>query len=328
MGKETAGFTAIITQDEFTRLGCNRIAGLLGLPQKEVIPNEVIQFSTVVYALQIGMVPLISPAIFRRVTDKYAGNSDDNRLNEERCQAILQAADLIRGGLPGFTSYGISFPSYKQELEKQKETWGEAESYKSLLIGASTKDTTDEYTAGVRSIFPKAQTYIIDVEGRETTKAQGFLFGSGLSIPFSDNSFSSIHTNCLLPKLKGKNIGNKTKLEQLFAEMYRVLSDQGQLIMFEDGMPDAYGDGYSFQKAIEQIEGLLKQQGFKKFALQTAEIFSSRQDMLRYFRSNHNEEINSVCGPTDSFLITATKQSPFDYTKKKSDKKAVEPILL
>ncbi len=293
--------------DPMVDKGLERISELLNKPKTEISPEKVISIKRDRMDLVRDNAPDIEPYTKERLMKAFGQIKVDNgRKWKEIIQSFIQSADLIDGGKPEGNSYGIFLPSYKAALEKQKENWGKKKDYKSLLIGSLTKETAIEYKATVSSIFPQAQTYFMDLEGEETRKTPDFILANGLSIPFRDNVFSSIHTNYLFHMLEGDNKPNDLrKIKRLLKESWRVLSVGGQLMMCEGNL----GSIFFKNKSIEsEIKKTIQQQGFSDISINQAVQFTSRRDMVNYLDPENILPINKIPTPQGVFMVTATKK--------------------
>jgi len=307
MTERLNGFVSVRTPKQYADLGCTRIAHILRKPLAVVDPNEVLDLAHAQIALKKGDLPEIGIHELRRLNEKYRPpNGVDKRTAEEISQIFFQASELIDGRSATSNSYGLYAPSYENALLSQKESWDESQEYRSLLVGALTSETAMEYTATVKNIFPQAKTHIIDIEGRETISAPGFIFGSGMELPFPNASFGSIHTNYLLNMIEGGDETDIQKIEQLLQESSRVLTKKGMLIMCEGKLNAVLKSNFAIGKKWE-LAHLLKRYGFEQISIKKGLKFENRQAMMGHFHSSHGEDNRNVVADKKTFYITAVK---------------------
>ena len=294
----------MVTPDaELTKIGCRRINPFTKLPLKEIIPSEVSRI------FKPANNTTVSETYYKKMLlmNKYNLIPDgmSNREIHETGAIIHQTAELIDPNIESLMSYGLFMPSYQEELKLQKKNYSSPQ-YRSLLIGALTPNTAIEYTATIKSVFPEAQTNIIDLETVKKNDKPGFIFADGLNMPFVTDTFSSIHTNYLLYMLEGKNINPIRNIKNLFTESFRILNNEGKLIMCEGNLSNIFGvDKHS---AIQEIKQLLADSGFSDVKIKPAIKFENRREMTKYFRSTNGlKEIKTE--KTDVSMIIATKQN-------------------
>ncbi|HOY14301.1 MAG TPA: hypothetical protein PLY70_14230, partial [Saprospiraceae bacterium] len=293
------------TPQQIVDMGIKRIAQMLGKPVSEIDQQEVIYLNSALKTTEgykIG-----------HLWEKYRGiGTDADGLGRESLQIFHQSAELIEGGIPYSNSYGLYASSYESVLREQRNTW-ESLDYRSLLIGAMTMDTALEYTASVRSVFPKAKTNIIDLEGGEIKNAPGFIFADGLYLPFSSDSLSSIQTNYLFHALKSDNKGNSC-LERIISESWRCLSDKGVLILCEGNFDRIAGcENISADMAINKICRVIKKQGFSDIKIRRPSKFLNRREIIRHYRSSGGANEEKTSPSQGAVFITATKKLNIIY---------------
>lgn len=202
-------------------------------------------------------------------------------------------------------SYGMYYPSYIMELYRIRNSQGYNPNHRSLLLGAYTADTAIEYTATVRSVYPNAQTHILDLEAAETEDKPGLLLANATKIPFAEGSFSSIHTNYLLHQLVGVN-DPRTGISDLFKESRRTLQIGGSLIMCEGRLADRLGVSEPEQVA-HMFRNIARSAGFSSTRIEPAYAFVSRQDMASHYRSSEGLSTMNTINRKGTYLIVATK---------------------
>lgn len=294
------GFIMITLDSELINIGCRQIKPYTKLPLKDIIPSEVPRvFEPINNNINEAYKEML---LLKKYNFTHDGMSE--REKSETGTTIHQAAEIIDPNIEPSMSYGLFVPSYQEELNLQKNKYGSPR-YHSLLIGALTANTAIEYTATVKSVFPEAQTRIIDLETVKKNDKPGFIFADGLNTPFVKNTFSSIHTNYLFHMLEGENTESIKNIKRLFIESFRILNNEGKLIMCEGNLSHILG--VDDNSAIQKIKQLLADSGFSDIEIKPAIKFKDRREMTKYFRSTDGlKEI--ITEKSDASMIIATKQ--------------------
>lgn len=215
-----------------------------------------------------------------------------------------------------FLSYGIFAPAYIEELFLYKKENEKNEEHKSLLIGALTIDTVQEYLGIVKSVFSNPKSLSIDVDGNYlVNEAQDFQIMNGLQTSFKDNTFDTIHTNFLLHQLCDKNgkdsdesgVDMYTKFKDLSTEAYRILKSKGKIIMVEGNLNKAFktdNDFFIRNKIISFFRGV----GFENIKIKPTKTFSNAKDLFSFTRSSSGnyEMINDEKNKVSKSVITIT----------------------
>lgn len=241
---------------------------------------------------------------------KYIKNQSDKITIESMKQSYAQLFDRYLNNGYDRISYGVFIPSYVRELQTFKNN-NPSNNHHSLLIGAFTVDTVQEYQAAVQSVFPDAKSEVIDLNTRHLIDSGMINVQTmdGLNTSFASNSFDTIHTNFLLYKLKEgqyNDVWKKKSIERLFTETYRLLKPSGKIILVEGNLTEVYDLRRPFDQDLVSI---LARVGFKDIKTGLAEIFSEPRGLDRFMRSS-NGNLGSTRedhNPNKTFLITAKK---------------------
>lgn len=272
--------------------GIQALSQLCNLPVSKIDKYEVAHL----YALESSDMPypirmlianetgllgkyILPPTKFLDIFTNDATHEEALRLFQERRARFHHYAESILHLAPQALSYGLQAPSYRAALLAYRKETKSGEAHKSLLIGALTIDTVQEYETVVHGVFPEAQTAIIDLEGVETKKGNNFSFASGLSTPFASNTFDTVHTNSILHHLEGALSDRKNRI-QLFQEAYRILRPGGMLIMVEANLPWIYE--MAPKKIPEQIRIDFDRAGLPSPTIRLATNFKSREGMSKW----------------------------------------------
>ncbi len=211
------------------------------------------------------------------LVDKYVGGSTSKREVMEKIQQFGHLTEIILDTHTMFTSYGTYIPGFHFSLVEQREKTPH-NNHTSLLIGAMTQEGIEEYAKTVKTIHPDASCSVIDIEGVTTAaidkKTAKFVYGSGVAIPFADNTFMSIHTNYLWPSLLNNSIDKEETFRQMLSEVHRVLAPNGVMLAAEPlGI-------FSVDELRDQITNYPFQ--FRKGNMMPPMKFISKRDMVAY----------------------------------------------
>ncbi len=255
--------------------------------------------------------------------EKYLGQdiscvSEKNKEVLSKLYSYLQILNKLKSesSEDSLFSYGIFAPTYLEELINYKNATNNSGDHKSLLIGALTTDTAQEYTGIVKSVFNKAETSIIDIDNH-LKSVPGFQTMNGLETSFQDNIFDTVHTNFLLYQLHNESFENYKKesedrdnnFNKFFKEQYRILKPGGKLIMVEGNlyeMLETTDINLIFKKLSESISDA----GFKNIKIKPPKQFTNSRDLFAFTRSSAgNQDIIDKKGTETfiDFVITATK---------------------
>ncbi len=237
--------------DTFTpaqQIAAERLAEQGDIPISRVPHSGAAEF----HALKYAITPPDSASAFivKGALKTYLGIDDlteeriDNptREDKERRQWFAQNASAYTGLESGAMSYGIGLPFYLERLGEVRQRIGSHEDQKSLLLGALTPDTIKEYELALAMTLPKSRAYVTDIEGVLTPKPNQFVYGSGVQLPFADNSFDTIHTNYLLHAFEAEGVDGLAAYQQLIDEIYRVLKPRGTAILVEGHLPNSLAE--------------------------------------------------------------------------------------
>lgn len=256
----------------------------------------------------------------RQLTNKYLReNVLVPNMDSSKAQRYHQLLNRIENTKPEYSglSYGIFMPTYLEELSLYKDKNNQSEDHKSLLIGALTLDTVQEYMGAVKSVFDNAQTLSIDIMGGgKINKVEQFQIMNGLDTTFENNHFDTIHTNFLLHMLcdkKGNNdeqvLGDDdSKIKELFSETHRILKTDGKLIMVEGNLEYAFQTHDSY-KIKAKIYNILRENGYKNIQIKPSKLFTDINDLTRFTRSS--------AGNSDAVKNTQTSESTVTITASK-----------
>lgn len=249
-----------VAEDEVSK---RRLAAINGVDPKLVDPDEVLKL---LHDLDNGLTNFDVFAL------KYLWNhpNDPQRLKNERIQQFLQRAESWLGIDNRVNSYGLHIPSYLPVL---REINTGSNVHKAVLVGAFSRDTVNEYTTAVASVFPKNDCSIIDLEGIETPYASQatFIKGNGMNLASHLTNLDSIHTNALFRTAVNQSPRIHAEIDCLetFGEQaLQTLNPDGKLIMIE-------ANGDLFRQALSWV-------GFKTVEVEPAEAFKNRRIMDRY----------------------------------------------
>lgn len=201
----------------------------------------------------------------------------ETREEREISETVLIAYEGLAGLPTKLMSPGIHAPSYFIALLRQRQSQPQIrQQYTSLMIGANTPQTINEFTTITRAIFPKADCHVLDIDGVltrrlcESTGIATFHMGRAQTLPFGDNSLSSIQTDFLLTHLESNFQEWKYAYQEVFNEVYRALKDGGAFIAMEFPVPPGTKSGldksaFDIIKLgfLKDLRGLLENAGFR-----------------------------------------------------------------
>lgn len=241
-----------------------RIADITGIQPRQVRDREIYSF----YNTYINDRENPADPLFK----KYLGNTenvDDFRVFQERGQQFAQLVEARLDLKPQSYSYGLFYPNYLRALNQYPDAKTKSD-HTSLLVGALTPDTVQEYASCVKSVFSKAKCLITDIEGVTTTKNSEtqFVFGDAQKLPFRSGSIDTLHTNILLLHMEDPTSQNCGNEQSFFDEAQRVLKPGGQLLLVE-------GKRSLEDKQLTDAGFTIKQRG-------PAVQMESRRDMERF----------------------------------------------
>ena len=211
-------------------------------------------------------------------------------------------------------SYGLFAPSYIEGLLPYQKEVGENYPCQSLLVGARTINSVQEFLAVNHAIFPRSENTVIDINTDCLYGSPDCEERSALKTSYKDNRFDTIQTNYLLVNLissknrvQGNPIDRRTFPYFFLKEAFRILKNNGRLIMVE-------GDFRSGTERHLFTQEYLLEVGFKKENLQliNAGEFLDLTDVARLTRCSHGNqpllrEGQSTESKKDALLIIAKK---------------------
>jgi SAM-dependent methyltransferase len=282
------------------------IANVCRIPVGEIKPEELLRIYVLLTLDKGNLHNVASSAII----NKYFGNIilDTPRLVNERCVQLTQLIESLTEIPSVVITYGSYANNYLQALNQYKEeNVDNSTKHRSLLVGALSKATVNEYAATVRSVFPDAECLIVDLEGVDTVKAArdinvGFAYADGFKLPFDKAVFDVVHTSNLTGCSRGanennRNVGNSEDRRALFSEFARVLKPAGMYVSSELSN-DSYLN-FSRRLKSEMIAS-----GFIDVIFNPTKHIKNRREVDRFFRG-----IKSTIGTDNAMSIEASTLS-------------------
>jgi len=183
-------------------------------------------------------------------------------------------------------SYGLFMQDYSRMMEqhrRQNESYGPQIS---LLLGAQTTATIQEYSKTVEKILPNTKCHVIDIEKRDVGNSSAdFEIANALELPDNlTDRFDIVQTNALIENLRKSRDrwdidGNRITL---LKNAHKVLHHGGALIMVDSTMNnEGRSDPEGFKKSLLEL-------GYKDIEIQPAKQFLHRRDMDRAILSTEN----------------------------------------
>ncbi len=271
------------------------------------------------------------PNLFR----KYIG--EDTPENEQ----MIHQFGLLSEGLSRKDSelltYGLHGASYLLGLYKYSAGLGEDHSpKKSLLAGAMTTATINEYTAITDHVFPGSEHHVLDIDTRSIRQvcksgAARLTEGDCFQMPYIDSSFDIVQSDHLISYISdsSRNKSYDEICSSYFKNANRVLKPGGALIMVDRIMPDKYLLEYEMELIEDAImhnkvsrgvakvtndyldwfKGRLAGAGFEQVQFRPGYIFRSRRDLDRAIMLGNTWDINSknTLQTGNTFLTLARK---------------------
>ncbi len=291
-----------------------RIAQVNNLPIKEINWLEMIDLSEICDAMVKEGFDYIYRIPSRQtyyLLNKYLGVFDYDELSyKERerlarqIQKFMQAVECLLDLEPHFTSYGNFFPAYFRALQHRQSIDIE---HRSLLVGAFTPDTVNEYSYLMHSMFPDARPFVIDIyKDTEPVGAVKPVVADGFDTPFSSNTFDSVQTNCLLHMLKTQHNDCIDALYHLLQEFYRILESKGQIVLVERYLDYVFGES-NVSYIIDLIKNILEKIGYKNISITPAESFAKSKGTLRYIEGRDPKDLQTI---TQEYSFTISAEKP------------------
>lgn len=226
-----------------------------------------------------------------------------NFLEQTFCQHYEQLTNEHQ-----YKSYGVSAPSYFTELLNYREKHSPEYPCQSLLIGAATINSVQEYLAVNHSVFRKSKNTVIDIDTHHLLGSPDCIQMNAFEMSFADESFDTIQTNYLIGNLIHSMSSNQT-ISQLWPEkskyytlltngILKALKHGGQLIMVE-------------RKDIDSITNFMFKAGFKEIRMEQTSEFQNLTDVTKLTRCSHGNfnllKKSEKIYLTSSSTIIATK---------------------
>lgn len=288
---EKKGFVLVDTPEELTVAVSARISQINDLISDNTDPKEMDSLASILrepsnISSDVDNTALLSKYLFKRF-----GRTDATREELVRGQIFLQYFSQIENRYSDTvtaSSYGVFAPTYFRELVSYKTRVGDSRVHKSLLVGALTVNSAQEYLSVVHSVFKNSKSLIIDIDASTLHQLPESQEMDGIHTSFSDKTFDTIHTNYLLHQLRdseGSNIETPNKiplLESFFKESHRLLKPNGELIMVESDFGNIFDSNSN--NPVPILKEILFRSGFKKISFKRAERFLELSDVARLTR--------------------------------------------
>ncbi len=286
------GFVLIDTPEELRESVLTRIAQINDLITDNINPEEIDRLDSILREPSniSGDVDTVA-ALFSKYLFNVIDRTDATREELTRNQIFLQYFNQLKDKAPEIinaASYGIFAPTYFRELVSYKNRVGSSRVHKSLLVGALTVNSAQEYLSVIHSAFKNSKSLIIDIDTSTLHRLPESQEMDGMHTSFSDKTFDTVHTNYLLHQLsdpKSRDIKTPNKIplvEKFFNEVYRLLKPNGELIMVESD----FNTIFNSNDPVPFLKEILFNSGFKEVRFMRSEYFLNLSDVARLTRCN------------------------------------------